>query len=211
MLNLMLFTPQMSITFVISTSNNHIIDKMYAWERWRTSACYLPSTFPDRAVSWISSIGVESHNVKKSKWKSKCMHERGGVSQLDIYPLFFPDRAVSWTGMCSTQILGLTRLWLTWQSRWFNSDSTQYYLHFSWLTQLWDNSNHKFANLTQLWLNSFESDLRQIWLTTYHILHCLAESCWPGGGVRSTVAVGWFFPCYTITQYKLLTFSHHKN
>ena len=32
----------MNIIFVISTSNNPIINKIYAWERWRTSAWYLP-------------------------------------------------------------------------------------------------------------------------------------------------------------------------
>ena len=42
MLILMLFAPQMNIIFAISTSNNPIINKIYAWERWRTSAWYLP-------------------------------------------------------------------------------------------------------------------------------------------------------------------------
>ena len=43
MLILMLFAPQMNIIFAISTSNNPIINKIYAWERWRTSAWYLPN------------------------------------------------------------------------------------------------------------------------------------------------------------------------
>ena len=43
MLILMLLAPQMNIMFAISTSNNPIINKIYAWERWRTSAWYLPN------------------------------------------------------------------------------------------------------------------------------------------------------------------------
>ena len=46
MLILMLFAPQMGIIFAISTSNNPIIKKNYAWERWRTSAWYLPRCLP---------------------------------------------------------------------------------------------------------------------------------------------------------------------
>ena len=42
MLILMLFALQMNIIFAISTSNNPIIKQIYAWERWRTSAWYLP-------------------------------------------------------------------------------------------------------------------------------------------------------------------------
>ena len=43
MLILMLFAPQMNIIFAISTSNNPTSNKIYAWERWRTSAWYLPN------------------------------------------------------------------------------------------------------------------------------------------------------------------------
>ena len=43
MLIFMLFAPQMNMIFAISTSNNPIINKIYAWERWRTSAWYLPN------------------------------------------------------------------------------------------------------------------------------------------------------------------------
>ena len=46
MLILMLFVPQINIIFAISTSNNPIIKKIYAWERWRTSAWYLPILCP---------------------------------------------------------------------------------------------------------------------------------------------------------------------
>ena len=77
----------------------------------------------------------------------------------------------------------VTQLWL---------DST---LYFSWLTQHRLNSNPKFANLTQLWLNSFESELSQIWLTTHHILPNLAKS----------------FPGNVTDKCKILTFSLQKN
>ena len=38
----MLLAPQMSIIFVISTSNNPIINTIKAWMRWRTSNWHLP-------------------------------------------------------------------------------------------------------------------------------------------------------------------------
>ena len=43
MLILMLFAPQMNIILAISASNNPTINKIYAWERWHTSAWYLPN------------------------------------------------------------------------------------------------------------------------------------------------------------------------
>ena len=82
---------------------------------------------------------------------------------------------------------------------------------FANLTQLRLNSKPKFTNLTQLWLNSFESELSQIWLTTHHILPNLGKICWPGGGgVRSNVAVDWFFLCKVTDNCKILTFSLRK-
>ena len=81
---------------------------------------------------------------------------------------------------------------------------------FANLTQLRLNSKPKFTNLTQLWLNSFESELSQIWLTTHHILPNLGKSCWRGGGVRSNVAVCWFFLCKVTDNCKILTFSLRK-
>ena len=91
---------------------------------------------------------------------------------------------------------------------WLNST-----LYFSWLTQLRLNSYPKFVNLTQLWLNSFESELNQIWLTTHCILPNLPKVvvCGGGGGVRSDVAVGWFFPCNATYKCKIFTFSLRKN
>ena len=53
---------------------------------------------------------------------------------------------------------GLTRLWLSSA------------LYFSWLARLRHNSNSKFANLTQLRLNSFDPEFSQIWLTSHDIL-----------------------------------------
>ena len=81
---------------------------------------------------------------------------------------------------------------------------------FANLTQIRLNSKPKFTNLTQLWLNSFESELSQIWLTTHHILPNLGKSCWPGRGVRSNVAVGWFFLCKVTYNCKIFTFSPRK-
>ena len=78
---------------------------------------------------------------------------------------------------------------------------------FANLTQLRLNSKPNFTNLTQFWLNSFESELSEIWLTTHHILPNLANSCWPGGGVRSNAAVGCrFILCKATDQCKILTF-----
>ena len=114
-------------------------------------------------------------------------------------------------GSARLRFFGLTRLWLMWQSRWLNSDSTPHYLTFlDWQHRL--NSNPKFANLTQLWLNSFESELSQIWLTTHHILPNLAKSCWPVGGGGLNVVVGCFFPGNVTDKCKILNvFSSEKS
>ena len=76
----------------------------------------------------------------------------------------------------------------------------------------WLNSMFKFASLTQLRLNSFESRVvSQNWLTTHHILPNWAKSCWQGGGVLSNAALGWFFPHDATDNCKILTFSLPKN
>ena len=82
----------------------------------------------------------------------------------------------------------------------FRADSTLTHMTIQ-VTQLRLNSNPKFANLTQLRLNSFESELSQIWLTN-HIL--------PNLGKSSNVAVGWFFLCKVTDNCKILTFSPRK-
>ena len=114
------------------------------------------------------------------------------------------------SGLCSTQLLRadwtLTHVTIQVTQLWLNSNSK-----FANLTQLRLNSNPQFASLTQLRLNSFESELSQIWLTTHHILPNLAKRCLPGGGgVRSNVAVGCFFLCKTTDKCKILTFSRQK-
>ena len=85
-------------------------------------------------------------------------------------------------GLCSTNIFGPTRILTHVTTQmirlWLNST-----LYFSWLIQIRLNSNSKFVYLTQLiWLNSFESGLSQIWLTTHHILPNLAKNVDWGGG-----------------------------
>ena len=95
------------------------------------------------------------------------------------------------------------------QSRWLNSDSTE---HFSFLDWLNSDSTQMPNFLT--WLNSDSTHLSLSWvksdsrLITFYLI-------WPkfvdrGGGVRSNVAVGWFFPCSAIGKCKILTFSLRK-
>ena len=57
----MLFAPQMNIIFAIRTSNNLIINKIYAWERWRTSAWYLPGN-----ASKLKHFIYEADDVRAS-------------------------------------------------------------------------------------------------------------------------------------------------
>ena len=54
-----------------------------------------------------------------------------------------------WLNVDSSSIQ-LTQLWLKWRSAWFDSDSTPW-----------------FSQPTRLWLDSFESESSQIWLTTH--------------------------------------------
>ena len=112
-------------------------------------------------------------------------------------------------GLCSTHFFGLTRLWLIWQSRWLNSDSTQIpnlltslnsasTQNLNLLTWLYSDSTH----LSQSWVNS---DSRLI--TFYLIWEKVVDR---GEGVRSNVAVGWFFLCKVTDNCKILTFSLRK-
>ena len=136
----------------------------------------LQVTLSDLTLSCVfQSLRAYQRHIKYSNpLKLAVCNTDIGIYDLCISDLLYP-------GLCSTQIfradstlthvtIQVTQLWL---------DST---LYFSWLTQQRLNSNPKFANLTQLWLNSFESELSQIWLTTHHILPNLAKSCWPRGG-----------------------------
>ena len=92
-------------------------------------------------------------------------------------------------GCVRLRFFGLTRLWLMWQFRWFDSDST---LHFSRLTQFRLNLNPKVGNL-----NSDSTYLSQSWvkadsrLITFYLILPKVER---GEGVRSNVALGWLFP-----------------
>ena len=99
------------------------------------------------------------------------------------------------SGLCSTHFFGLTRLWLIWQSRWLNSDSTQSPNLLTWL-------NSDSTHLSQSWV---KSDSRLI--IFYLIWEKVVDR---GGGVRSNVAVGWFFLCNVTDNCKILTFSLQK-
>ena len=95
-------------------------------------------------------------------------------------------------GCARLHFFGLTRLWLIWQSRWLNSDSTQIPNLITWLNS--DSTQN--PNLLT-WLNSDSTHLSQSWvksdsrlITFYLIWEKLLTG---GGGVWSNVAVGWFF------------------
>ena len=115
---------------------------------------------------------------------------------------------ILWAGLCSTHFFGLTRLWLIWQSRWLNSDSTQIPNLLTWL----NSDSIENPNLLT-WLNSDSTHLSQTWvksdsrLITFYLI--CEKSCWPGGG-RSNVAVDWFFLCKVTDNCKILTFSPRK-
>ena len=59
MLILMLFAPQFNIIFAISTSNNPIINKIYARERWRTSAWYLPEFEQPKVCYLLAALFIK--------------------------------------------------------------------------------------------------------------------------------------------------------
>ena len=114
------------------------------------------------------------------------------------------------TGLCLTHFFGLTRLWLIWQSRWLNSDSTQFP---NWLT--WLNSDSTQNPNLPTWLNSDSTHLSQSWdksdsrlIKFYLIWENVVDR--GGGGLRSNVAVGWFFLCKVTDNCNILTFSPRK-
>ena len=104
---------------------------------------------------------------------------------------------------------GITRLWLILQYRWLNSDSNQIPNLLTWLNS--DSTQN--PNLLT-WLNSDSTHLSQSWvksdsrlITFYLIWEKVVDR---GGGVRSNVAVGWFFLCKVTDNCKILTFSPRK-
>ena len=109
-------------------------------------------------------------------------------------------------GLCSTQIFRLTRLWLIWQSRWLNSDSTQHFTFLDWL----NSDSTQFTNFLT-WLNSDSTHLSQSWVKADSRLIAF-YLIWPkvvdrgGGGVRPNVVVDWFFHCKTTDKCTILTF-----
>ena len=118
------------------------------------------------------------------------------------------------TGSCSTHFSGLTRLWLIWQSRWLNSDSTQIPNLLTWL------NSDSIQNPNVLsWLNSDSTHFSQSWvksdsrlITFYLIWEKVVDRGEGGGGwgLRSNVAVSWFFLCKVTDNCKILTFSPRK-
>ena len=109
-----------------------------------------------------------------------------------VFHIFFylTVRRTNGAGLRSTHFFGLTRLWLIWQSRWLNSDSTQIP---NWLTWLNSDSTQNPNLLT--WLNSNSTHLSQSWvkfdsrlIQFYLIWENVVDR--GGGGLRSNVAVG---------------------
>ena len=88
--------------------------------------------------------------------------------------------SASEAGLCSTHFFGLTRLWLIWQSRWLNSDSTQIPNSLTWLNSDWTKKPHLLT-----WLNSDSTHLSQSWvksdsrLITFYLIW---EKVVDGGG-----------------------------
>ena len=74
------------------------------------------------------------------------------ATEKSIYNMYFL------AGLCSTQIFRLTRLWLIWQSRWLNSDSTQHFTFLDWL-----NSDSTQITNFLTWLNFDSAHLSQSW------------------------------------------------
>ena len=68
-------------------------------------------------------------------------------------------------GLCSTHFFGLTRLWLIWQSRWLNSDSTQIPNLLTWLKS--DSTQN--PNLPT-WFKSDSTHLSQSWVKSFYLL-----------------------------------------
>ena len=110
-------------------------------------------------------------------------------------PWGLKNNICSGQGCARLIFFGLTRLWLIWQSRWLNSDSTQIPNLLTWLNS--DSTQN--PNLLT-WLNSDSTHLSQSWvkfdsrlITFYLIWEKVVDR--GGGGVRSDVTVGWFFLC----------------
>ena len=100
------------------------------------------------------------------------------------------------SGLCSTQLSGLTQLWLMWQSRWLNSDSTKIPNLLTWL----NSDSTQIPNLLT-WLNSDWTHFSQSWVISYSrlitfnlILPKLLTGGGGGGGglVRPNATECWF-------------------
>ena len=105
--------------------------------------------------------------------------------------------------LCSTHIFRLTRLWLIWQSRWLNSDSTQHFTCLDWL-----NSDSTQITNFLTWLNS-DSNKSDSRLITFYLIWAKVVDR-RGGGVQPHVVVGWFFPCQTTDKCNILTILFRK-
>ena len=92
--------------------------------------------------------------------------------------------------------LGMTRLWLIWQFRWLNSDSTHIPNLLTWL-----NSDSTQNPILITWLNSDSTHLSRGWvnsdsrLITFYLIWQKAVDRGGGGRVRSNEAVGWLILC----------------
>ena len=116
-----------------------------------------------------------------------------------------------WSQGCARLIFfGLTRLWLIWQSRWLNSDSTQIPNLLTWLNS--DSTQN--PNLLT-WLNSYSNHLSQSWvksdsqlITFYLIWKKKVVDGGGGGAVECSCRLVHF--CKVIDNCKILTFSLRK-
>ena len=114
---------------------------------------------------------------------------------------------------CARHILffGLIRLWLMWQSRKFNSNSTP---NFTFLD--WPNSESTQIRNILTWLDSESLVKSDPWLITYFTYRIWPKVVltWGDGricGWMYYVTVDRFFPCNATDKCKILPFSLQKN
>ena len=89
---------------------------------------------------------------------------------IETHPLVVLEKQ----GCARLRVFGMTQLWLMWQSRWLNSDSTKIPNLLTWLNSdstliptllTWLNSNPNFNATLLTWLNSDSTHLSQSWVT----------------------------------------------
>ena len=89
---------------------------------------YAPATLIRFASSLAATMSCDTPVYYS---KVKCITRKINISH--VKNLQSGPRWPCRPGLCSTHFFGLTRLWLIWQSRWLNSDSTQIPNLLTWL------------------------------------------------------------------------------